>query len=115
MKGALLLIIVVAIISFILDALTNKCVQKNIEAIPPTLVHHLLYTFALLGWLLDDPAVLLCYIALPFIVLLHWPTNNNTCFIDQATTDICGENTSFNHIAHQFSVPNRVVNILIGI
>lgn len=114
MKGALLLIITVAIITFIIDALGNKCVQKNIEAIGPLLFHHTVYTFSLLGWLLDDPVMLLIYIALPFAVILQWRTNGNGCFVDQVMENICGYKSQFQHIGYKLNIPNMVTNIIIA-
>ena len=115
MKGSLLLIIVVAIVFFILDALTNKCVQRDIKAIPLTLLHHFLYTFAILGWMLDDPVVLLVYISIPLFIRLHWVTNKNRCMVDEVTSNICGEDTKFNHLSNQLNLPNWFVNTLVGI
>lgn len=111
--GKLLLIIALAIIFFIIDAATNQCVRKNPQVILPLLFHHIVYTFALLGWILDDPVVLLVYIALPLIVILHWRTNNNSCFVDQAVSNICGKSTEFNHIGRTLGIPEMVTTTII--
>jgi hypothetical protein len=111
--GKLLLIIALAIIFFILDAATNPCVKKTPQVIAPLLFHHMVYTFALLGWILDDPVVLLVYIALPIIVILHWRSNNNSCFVDQAVGNICGEPTEFNHIGRKLGVPEMVTSTIV--
>jgi hypothetical protein len=108
MRGALLLIIFIAVVTFLIDMSTNKCLKKNAEAIGPLLFHHLVYTFSLLGWLLDDPVMLLIYIGLPFVVMLQWRTNGDGCFVDQVMENICGYKTQFNHIGNKLGIPTII-------
>lgn len=75
--------------------------------------HHFLYTYALLGWLLDDPVALLLYIVLPFIVILHWRTANNVCFVDAVVSDVCGRDAPFRHAGRQLGIPESITTVLI--
>jgi hypothetical protein len=113
MKGSLTLIITVAIVTFIIDALSNKCAKRNIEAVGPLLFHHIVYTFSLLGWLLDDPFALILYITLPFIVVLQWRTNDGGCFVDQVMENICGYKAQFNHIGYKLGIPTVVTTTIV--
>ena len=113
MKGGFIIIILVTIVAFVLDALTNKCIQNSMKAGAIVFLHHSIYVFSLLGWLLDDPAILILYVTLPAIVWLHWKTSKN-CFVDDVTADACGEHTQFNHLGHRLGIPNCIMgNIVI--
>ena len=114
MRGGLLIIIAVAIITFIIDALGNKCIQKNVEVAALVLMHHLIYTFALLGWLLDDFAFLLIYVAVPVVAYLHWSTAPS-CIIDEVSGKICGEQKDFMHLGRILHIPHKVMCVFIGI
>lgn len=114
-SGKLLLIIIIALIIFAIDAATSKCIQNNPQLFLVVLCHHLIFTFVLLGWILDDPVVLLIYIAIPIIVALHWSTNKNNCMFDQITSEICGENTQFRHLATMCGIPWQVIQIVVAI
>lgn len=85
------------------------------QVVPIVMLHHLIFTFALFGWILDDPVALLLYIALPIIVGLHWKTNGNECIVDQVTTDICGYKQPFGHIIRSLGIPNMVYNVWVVI
>jgi hypothetical protein len=115
MRGALLLIIVVAIVAFVVDALTNKCVQRSWEAAAVTGLHHLIFVFALLGWLLDDFAALLVYVSLPLLVHLHWKTNSNSCFIDEVTQSTCGTKQGFYHLGRQVRATDTLITACVAI
>lgn len=113
--GTLLLIIFIAVVVFIIDALTNKCIQGHPEVIPVVLLHHCIYIFALLGWLLNDLFGLLVYIAVPIIIGLHWATNKNHCMVDEVTSDVCEEETRFRHLGYMLGLPNIVYNSMVTV
>lgn len=113
--GKLLLLIVIALIIFAIDAATSKCIQNNSQVIPIVLTHHLIFTFVLLGWILDDPVVLLVYISIPLIVGLHWATNKNHCMFDEITSEICGEDVQFRHLATMCGIPWQVIQVIVAI
>jgi hypothetical protein len=112
MKGGAIIVIVVAIVAFVLDALTNRCIQSSVEGALVTFLHHLVYVYSLIGWLLDDPAMLILYIALPGIVLSHWKSSPE-CFVDNVTGSVCGGHKQFNHLGHYFGIPNEVTGSLV--
>jgi len=113
MRGGLVILIVFTIVTFIIDALTNKCVQRNFEVGVLTFTHHFVYNYALLGWLLDDFAALAVYIALPFIASLHWRVSN--CVVNDVIDDICGEKKDFMHLGRQLGVPHSFAMTVMGI
>lgn len=113
MKGGLIIIIIVAIVAFVLDALRNKCIQNNLEVAIVVFTHHLIYVFALLGWLLDDFAFLLFYLGLPLVTWLHW--NTSTCVVDDITTQLCGEQKDFHHLGRTIGWPHGFTMALVGV
>lgn len=113
--GKLLLIIFIAIVVFIIDAISNKCIQSHPEVIPVILLHHFIYIFALLGWILDDLFGLLVYIAVPIVIGLHWATNKNHCMVDEVTSGVCEEETRFRHLGYMLGLPNIVYNSVVTI
>lgn len=112
MKGGFVLIIIIVIVAFVLDALTNKCIQNSFQAGAVVFLHHFIYVFSLLGWLLDDPALLIIYVTLPAIVWLHWKTSKY-CFVDDVTANICGGHTQFNHLGHRFGIPDSIMGTIV--
>jgi hypothetical protein len=114
MRGGLLIIIVVAIVTFVVDAMGNKCIQRNGEVATLIFTHHIIYTFALLGWLLDDFALLLVYVFVPLIAMLHWNTAPS-CIIDEVSGKLCGEQREFMHLGRQLNLPHKLICALIGV
>lgn len=114
MRGGFVILIVVTIVAFILDAITNKCIQSSVQGATITLLHHLIYVFSLLGWLLDDPAILILYVTLPAIVTLHWKTSKE-CFVDEVTGELCGGHKQFNHLGHRLGIPNSIMGSIVCI
>jgi hypothetical protein len=114
MLGGLLIIIIVAIVAFILDAMSNGCIQRNAEVAIVVFFHHFIFVFALLGWLLDDFAALVVYVSLPLIVHLHWKAST-TCVVDDVTSQLCGERQQFHHLSWRFGLSHTVTSVVVGI
>lgn len=87
-------IIIIGIIFFIIDILNNdysKCKNKTTNYFI-ILVHHIVNIFAQFGWLSNDKYILSLYLITPIIVLIHWKTYNNKCYL----TDIVNKNCDLN-------------------
>jgi len=114
MRGGLTLIITIAIITFIIEAISKACIRDNLEVATLSLFHHLIYTYALLGWLLDDFAALVIYISIPALALLHWNTTAG-CIVSDVVGSICGNGDEFKHLGRQLGVHHTVICILVGL
>jgi len=97
MQYGFLIIIIVAIIGFILDSLTNTCIRDSIQGAIVTFTHHFIFAFCVFGWLLDDPALLILFLIILPIIKLHWKVHTE-CFVDEVTTNVCGEPKPFQHL-----------------
>lgn len=113
MRGGLVLIIVITIIVFLLDAITNPCI-KSIQAGTIIFTHHLIYVYSLLGWLVDDFAFLVLYVTLPAVVVLHWKTSPH-CFFDTEAANACGEYRQFQHLGEQTGLSSSITGTIVTI
>lgn len=51
--------------------------------------HHLIFTFSKIGFLANDIYILSFYVVLPFLLALHWHTNNVKCIMTEFVNNIC--------------------------
>ena len=94
--------IILGCISYTLDLSTapkdyySKCANDSVVHIE-LLLHHILNMFSQFGWLSNSRVVLILYTLAPIIVLGHWGTNNNKCYLTQRINEKCGlpENVMF--------------------
>lgn len=111
----LLIIIALVIIFFLIEAFRSKCIQENPSTIPIALLHHAIFTFALLGWILDDPVILFIYICIPLVALLQWRTSDNRCIVTDVMSDICGSPQPFGHIFAILGLPFTAYCALVAV
>jgi hypothetical protein len=52
--------------------------------------HHLLAVFLYFGWLSPSPVFLGLYILLVLLVVFHWMTNHQKCYLTQIINRYCG-------------------------
>jgi hypothetical protein len=95
------------IYSFYIDVTGKykKCIQKYYSIIPIILFHRILTIFMFTGWLFKNPVVLVLYLIVGVLLMLHWYTNDNKCFITQIENRLCEfpPNTPYNPIYYYLS------------
>jgi hypothetical protein len=86
--------ILLGCISYFLDIYTapkgyySKCIQlPTVHA--ELLLHHILNMFSQFGWLSASKTILMLYIMSPILVLAHWATNNNSCYLTERINERC--------------------------
>lgn len=89
--------IILGCVSYILDITTaakgyySKCGMLKMPLVhSELLLHHILNIFSQFGWLSNSRTVLMLYILAPILVLAHWGTNNNACYLTQRINEKCG-------------------------
>lgn len=93
MERDIKLIFIAGLLSYIADIYTGpeyytKCINSifvNLEL----LAHHIINIYAHFGWLSNNKILLYGYVAAPIIVLLHWKTNRNRCFLTEDINKKC--------------------------
>ena len=80
------------------DCLNKKTTYSSIIII--TLLHHILQIFANFGWLFNNKIILTIYVLAPFIVIIHWLTNDGKCVLTQLYNKQCSlpDERKFNDI-----------------
>ena len=96
------LFIVVTGIAYSLD--DQKCRQGN----DILFIHHVIVIFANFGWLSNTKSVLWLYFFAPLIVVCHWLTNDNRCFLTEWHNQVChrDRDTMFNDIYMMVGLKN---------
>ena len=90
----ILAIISLGILSYIIDVKTapedyyKECIDDNLVKLE-LLTHHVLNIYAQFGWLSNNKYLLYGYAVTPLIVLLHWQTNKNRCFLTEDINKKC--------------------------
>lgn len=89
------------IIQYTWDRLTTYC-NTNIGEIL-LFIHHLMSAYIYLGGFLFNPLYHLIFIS---IILIHWITNNNKCYVTQLTNRYCEykENKNFEDIIQKLKI-----------
>ena len=89
------------IIQYIWDRSTSYCSTMIGEIL--LFVHHLMSAYIYLGGFLFNPLYHLIFIS---IVLIHWITNNNKCYLTQITNRYCGyeEDRKFEDVIRKFKI-----------
>lgn len=102
----LYILITLSLTVFFIDIYTKhtyECIKKSSQKntiIIVLLIHQFLHIFANFGWLFNNKFILFIYLLTPSIVLIHWFTNDNKCYLTQKVNKICNfnENVPFNDI-----------------
>ena len=81
-------IFILGILFFIIDIKTFHYCTTNVY--PTLLVHHILNVFAQFGFLCTNKTLLIFYLFAPILVMVHWKTNNNKCFLTEMVNKECG-------------------------
>ncbi len=81
----------------------HKCMvytQFPLSVISVLVVHHIINTFVLFGWLFNHLFFLILYLSAPFIACFHWKNNNGMCQFSIEVNRNCGfeESTMLNDI-----------------
>jgi len=81
-------------ISYIIDIYTGKNIlykncynDYNIHI--DLLLHHIINIYAQFGWLSNTRFLLQCYIFTCILVLYHWNSNNDKCFLTEKINKKC--------------------------
>jgi len=73
---------------------TGECIRKLREKrgkiIRLIFFHQVISFFASFGWIANSKIILVLFVALNIIILIHWITNRNRCFVTQQLNNICG-------------------------
>lgn len=91
----LIYIILLGILSYLLDISTapkryySKCINKTKFHLK-LLLHHTIVMFIFFGWLSNNKYLLIIYVFIPFILIIHWKTNNNRCVMTEDVNNMCG-------------------------
>jgi hypothetical protein len=94
MYKELFIFILLGTVSYILDIITapkdyyTACIHKTSVHLEIWL-HHILNMFSQFGWLCQSKTLLYVYLIAPIIVLIHWRTNNNQCFLTERINSTC--------------------------
>lgn len=89
------IIIIFSIFFYILDVYYTQDIYdyKNCEDLNKVKVvlflHHLGFTFGLFGFLSNNKYILTLYVLFPFLLVLHWQTNDNKCFLTEYINEKC--------------------------
>lgn len=113
--GKLVIFLIIWLIFFFIDLIGNPCLQKRLDVWPIIAFHHLVWTFALIGWILDDPVILMIYLATPIMAMSHWVLDKR-CFINDITNDYCDPNEvePFRKMDRIFKIPDYVYNAIVA-
>jgi hypothetical protein len=65
----------------------SKCDRK---ATPYIVLHHLILSILLFGWLFTNKYILLGVLILILSILIHWITNNSVCRLTVIHNRLCG-------------------------
>jgi len=113
--GKLVFFICVWLIFFFIDLIGNPCLQKRLDVWPIIIFHHFIWTYALLGWIFDDPVFLIIHILLPVAAFCHWTSGTGRCFVNEVTEEYCGtEVEPFRKMDNIFGIPDYVYNTIVG-
>lgn len=85
----------------------NKC--KNINKVRSILLlHHIINTFALFGWISNNKYILFIYVIFPIFILIHWKLYNNKCYLTDIINKDCelDENTYFKDLLYITGIKN---------
>uniref|UniRef100_A0A6C0KPZ4 Uncharacterized protein n=1 Tax=viral metagenome TaxID=1070528 RepID=A0A6C0KPZ4_9ZZZZ len=96
--------LILGVIFFIVDISSFN--YKNKSVYPILLLHHILNIFAQFGFLARDKNVLIIYIFTPLLVILHWATNGNKCFLTEMVNKACGTHERFRDIWYLLGFKN---------
>lgn len=93
-------ILIISFASFLSDPTFRNCiVNKNkseqFQILVIIYIHHLIVTFAYLGWLTDNIVLLFIYLLTPILIGLHWLTNNYQCYFTLEINKLCGTQIGF--------------------
>lgn len=105
----IIIFIVLTLFSFIMDVLTNTCIFSCSMTFI-LFIHHIINIFIYFGWLFNAHNVLLFHVVFPLLVLLHWKTNNNRCFLTQIINEYCGydDGHPFHDLLYMVGLKNYV-------
>lgn len=104
----IIILLVFFFIQYSYDRVTSKC-ETNIGDIL-LFIHHLISAYVYLGFLFD-PLYHLIFIT---IIIIHWLTNNNRCFISPLTNKYCGnpDDYRFRDILYFTNISTLFPNVL---
>lgn len=91
----LIYIVLMGFLSYLADISTapknyyRKCINKasfNLKL----LLHHIIVMFIFFGWLSNNKYLLMIHAFIPFILIIHWKTNNDRCIMTEDINNMCG-------------------------
>jgi hypothetical protein len=112
----LYLLVLLFFIQLTLDINTNECFKRtNSLKLRTTIlsnltIHHAISVFTNFGWIFNDKRILRIYILFPVLVIVHWFTNDDKCFLTQQLNKIC-DYTHYEYF-HDFTYFLNIKSIL---
>lgn len=98
---------VIALIAYIFDIISSKCL-KTFNPIMQLLLfmHHLLTIVIYYGWLSNNKTFLWIYLFIPTLFLLYWKLNKGRCSVTVKFNEYCGidKNESFHDFLYMLNL-----------
>lgn len=95
MINDLLLFAYFSLIMFLIDIQRNQCILSKTYNTPMIYIllylHQFVSLFVTFGFLVEDRTLLLIYLLSPILVITHWKTNNNKCYLTELANHICDD------------------------
>ena len=86
-----IIFLLVFLIQYLWDRINSYCLTIKGEIL--LILHHIVSIYVLLGGILFNSKYHLIFI---IIILIHWLTNNNSCYLTTITNKFCGYNKEKN-------------------
>ena len=91
----------IALLSYIIDIIQTKKNKKcSLKVNGILFFHHFIWTFALLGWVWNDPILNFCYlVTIPIYIFLWW-INDDKCILTEYIKKQCnlGDDYKLNYL-----------------
>lgn len=113
MINDIFVIIIIGVIFYTIDISTaNKshyktCINNKLIQLE-LLLHHILNIYAQFGWVSNNKYLLYGYVITPLLVLSHWSTNNNKCYLTEDINKKCNidKNVPFRDMWYLIGIKN---------
>lgn len=107
-KYKIIIFIIFCLFQYSYDRITSTCDTNKGELL--LFIHHILSAYIYLGYLFNP----LLHMILLIIIIVHWLTYNNKCFITVYTNKYCGnpENNRFRDILYVTGISKNYPNLM---
>jgi hypothetical protein len=107
-------IIILGILFYIADITSSKYEEYNVDIYFYffLLLHHIIKSYILLGWISNNKKHLIIYIIFVIFVMFHWYFNDDKCVFTEYIKDKCkNKNYIFKDIVYYTGEKNKSLDI----